>query len=501
VAHLALSNASPSVREMTSDDRTKSSGKKESVGRTTARDVPFVRGAGTDSEPAPRGQRPAQLPRDPTYEAELAQVELAVLRDPIPREEPSTQQGGKRAPSRAGVEPPESVTPESPGTRGNIEVLLGPSPKPPSSGGRAVASGTLLSVGAVDPRGKTERTLETPRMFFSQADTSGQAYFKPGRIPAVTVHQTIETETVKLSDSVDPRRAKTLPRIDRAAVQRYARLEGDSEFGDEADSEAPMAMSRPESSIGLGDESSRGWDREGHDHEGGDESIHGGDLGQIHATLSPFRDQAEPSFSLDGTPTRAEPLAGRRASDAPPEPSLPDPSQVPTHRDLPMHRIEASVPPPASTPLAAPLPAPAPMPRDWEDIGPASEGPRPTTASIAAEEPERRPVLINYAAFVVALLVAAGVGLWITRTPQPQEQTVPDALPPTPVIASAPSPVAVPVSPRPVIEVAKPVAPEPPAPKSPALEPKPRALASPKAQSAPAPRKSTPSKAPRETIF
>jgi hypothetical protein len=76
----------------------------------------------------------------------------------------------------------------------------------------------LLSVGAVDPRGKTERTLETPRMFFSRPDEGAEAYFKPGKIPAVTVHQTLETETVKLADSIDPRRAKTLPRIDRAVA-------------------------------------------------------------------------------------------------------------------------------------------------------------------------------------------------------------------------------------------------------------------------------------------
>ena len=225
------------------DERDKSSRGKESLARTTARDVPFVRGAGSDAEPAPRGQRPEQLPRDPTYEAELAQVELAVLRDPARRDDPSTKQGGgRRAHELRAGQAPESVTPESPGARTRGETR---SPEPPSSSGRAVASGTLLSVGAVDPRGKTERTLETPRMFFSRPDEGAEAYFKPGKIPAVTVHQTLETETVKLADSIDPRRAKTLPRIDRAALARLADLER------EPDSEAPFATSQPASEFDV----------------------------------------------------------------------------------------------------------------------------------------------------------------------------------------------------------------------------------------------------------
>ena len=101
------------------DERDKSSRAKESVARVTARDVPYVRGADDESEPAPRGQRPEHLPRDPTYEAELAQVELAVMRNPARRDDPSTKQGGgRRAHEFVAGQPPESVTPESPGTRG-----------------------------------------------------------------------------------------------------------------------------------------------------------------------------------------------------------------------------------------------------------------------------------------------------------------------------------------------------------------------------------------------
>ena len=41
----------------------------------------------------------------------------------------------------------------------------------------------------------------------------------------------------------------------------------------------------------------------------------------IHASLSPFREQAQPSSSLEGVPTRPEPYVARLASDPPPAPS------------------------------------------------------------------------------------------------------------------------------------------------------------------------------------
>lgn len=484
------------------DERDESSRGKESVGRNTARDVPLVRGAGADSEPAPRGQRPAQLPRDPTYEAELAQVELAVLRDPERRDDPSTKQGGGRrgheyTPGHA----PESVTPESPGAHAR-EVALGRSPDPPSSGGRAVASGTLLSVGAVDPRGKTERTLETPRMFFSRPDEGAEAYFKPGKIPAVTVHQTLETETVKLSDSVDPRRAKTIPRMDRADLARLDALRS------EPDSEAPVARSDPQSSLDLpASDAEPRWNQDDYEPASslGEDDRNDG---QIHASLSAFRDQREPSFSLGGVPTRPEPFVQRRGSEPPPSLPAPDTSTIPTQRDLPMHRIEASRPPPA------PAAAPESVSRARLDsAAPFSEVAGPTTASIAAVEAERRPAWLNYAAFGVALLVAVALGLWLTSGPSapqaspspPPEKHAEPALTPTPAIADQVAPPAERAAP-PAPTVSPRIAPAPAAP----VARKEGAAVSPKSltpSTAPvvpppaAPHKSVPPKSSRETIF
>jgi hypothetical protein len=475
------------------DERDKTSRGQESVARTTARDVPFTRSAEGESESAPQGQRPAQLPRDPTYEAELANVELAVLRDRDRRDDPSTKQGGRRGHQLPPGQPPESVTPESPGARATREVAIGRSPEPPSSSGRTVASGTLLSIGAVDPRGKTERTLETPRMFFSHADAAGEAYFRPGKIPAVTVHQTLETETVKLADSVDPRRAKTLPRIDRNALARFAEREV------LPDSEAPVAFSEPGSLDVDRESASPRWNQDEYDPTSfPSDQRHDG---QIHASLSPFRDQGEPSYD-DGVPTRVEPLAGRRASD-PPEPTPPpDPSTVPTHRDLPMHRIEASNPPPP--PSSASFEALSQAHSD--SAVPGSEGPSPTTASIAADEPKPRPIWLNLAAFGVALLLALAIGWWLTSHPA-SEQASPSVVPPATLPKRADPATIAPAPPAPElapVEAAKPAQAKPAAPAKarPVIVSPPAAPAAVGAPaSSPGARKSAPTKSTRETIF
>ncbi|HKY41133.1 MAG TPA: hypothetical protein VJN18_34605 [Polyangiaceae bacterium] len=473
------------------NERDKSSRAGASVARPTARDVPFVRGDESVSEPAPQGQRPGQLSRDPTYEQELGRVDLAVLRD---RTDPSTKQGGHRGHALPQGQPPGSVTPESPGARLLPAMGLSQSPEPPTSSGRAVASGTLLSVGAVDPRGKTERTLETPRLFFSQADAAEQAYFRPGAIPAVTVHQTLETETVKLSDSIDPRRAKTIPRMDRL---------GPLPLWDEPESAAPWVLSGPESSVdSTSSDAGGGWTSR--DFAEDPRSLPEDHDGQIHASLSPFREHAAPSYELHGVSTKPEPIASRRASDAPPPlPSAPDQSTVPTQRDLPAHRIEVSQPQPARD-SSAPLSVAGP---DSQVRG--SDLPRPTTASIAVEELERRAVWVNYVAFLAALVFAVVVGVLLTRKPEAQ---VPEtARPPLPAPVELEQPAALePAAPAvapPAAEVAKPeAAVAAPAPKSPVRA----APAAPKKSSAtpvapaPAPAppsKSAPSKTSRETIF
>lgn len=467
------------------DERGKPSTGRDSAVRPTARDVPYVRPDST-AESAPLAQRPAQLPKDPTYEAELALVDLAVLRDPRRTDDPSTRPGGggRRGYEAAALPPPESVTPESPGTRAARQAG---SPEPPISASHSVASGTLLSVGAVDPRGKTERDMETPRLFLSQADADAEVYFRPGRIPAVTVHQTLETETVKLSDSVDPRRADTLPpRGERAARDRAERERATRERAtrERAAAQREELASYPANPEPLPRE---------HD-------------GQIHASLSQFReDDGAQSFSLDAVSTRPEPLAARRFLEPGPEESTPppDPSSIPTHRDLPAHRIEASAPPPPLASEAVTLVAMRKPPIDDSGAGPFSEGPRPTTASIAAEDDGARPFWHNYVAFTAALLVAVALGLLWTQSREAREErpTPPEALrvaPPSEPASTEPTPPAPPT----IATVAPAPAPTPaPSPRAQPVAPAPRAVPQ-AAPTPPAPNRSpSQSKPSRETIF
>ncbi|HEY6077177.1 MAG TPA: hypothetical protein VIW29_00145 [Polyangiaceae bacterium] len=492
-----------------SSDRDKPSRGGESVARPTARDVPFARGPDSEAESAPRGQRPADLPRDPTYEAELALVDLAVLREPQKHEDPSTRQQGRRgqlpAPSL-----PESVTPESPGTRARQASLSG-SPETPIFAGRAVGSGTLLSVGAVDPRGKTEKNLETPRMFFSQADAGSEVYFRPGKIPAVTVNQPVDSETVKLSDSVDPRRAKTIPRLDRGQLSQLVGGDPESRGHDSDHAVAVSPRSIPDLVV---PQDSAGWQHDRYADE--PDSIPSDHDGQIHASLSQFREHSAPSFSLDGAPTRPEPLAARRASEPPDEPDVlaPDPNIVPTQRDLPAHRIQASTPPPASA---------SPRVTQRQARGsvssaapPASEGPTPTTASIAAAAPEPRPVWHYYAAFFAALVVALVLGMWWTRHQRAEQpamlretqpapslrddtRAVPPAAPPqsTPPLPARGEPAVETAQPRPGATARRAWPPEP---RSATLRPAAPAPVT-AAPTTPAPRASNSAKPARETIF
>jgi hypothetical protein len=145
----------------------------------------------------------------------------------------------------------------------------------------------------------------------------------------------------------------------------------------------------------------------------------------------------------------------------------------------------------------------------------ASEG--PLTAPVANELPLNRPVWINYAAFVVALLFAVVIGLWITggsaprrsapvastpaRPAEPKRAVVaPAAQPAQPVEAAQPAPEEAPV-PVPPPRAATPAPIEKAAP----FAPPPRARPSVAPQSTPvapaAPRKSNSSKPSRETIF
>ena len=148
--------------------------------RPTARDVPIAKYKEPSS--APRGLRgQSLLPGQGAPERIVPEdVELAVLR------EADTLDGLHVARAKAGrgpdvnsSPPPTPVSVEVPRVR-SIPPGLEPYGTPPSTpSARSVQSGTLMSIGSVDPRAPTELSLPSPRTL-SQSERA--AYLGPGAV-------------------------------------------------------------------------------------------------------------------------------------------------------------------------------------------------------------------------------------------------------------------------------------------------------------------------------
>jgi hypothetical protein len=152
-----------SVRSSDDDSRP---GRKETSQRNTSRDVPAAKFKdGSVGTVAPRGLRgPSLLPGQGAPERiNPEEVELAVLRDAETLDGPHVARvAARRLPDpRAPSPTPGSV--EVPRVR-SIPPALDEYPStPPSPSARSIQSGTLMSIGSVDPRAPTELSLPSPR--------------------------------------------------------------------------------------------------------------------------------------------------------------------------------------------------------------------------------------------------------------------------------------------------------------------------------------------------
>ncbi|MEO6603702.1 MAG: hypothetical protein ABIQ16_27710 [Polyangiaceae bacterium] len=140
--------------------------RKETSARNTARDVPAARfKEGSVGTIAPRGLRgPSLLPGQGAPERiEPEDVELAVLRDAETLDGPHVARVAyKRLPDPHSPSPtPVSV--EVPRVRSMPPAHADYPSTPPSPSARSIQSGTLMSIGSVDPRAPTELSLPGPR--------------------------------------------------------------------------------------------------------------------------------------------------------------------------------------------------------------------------------------------------------------------------------------------------------------------------------------------------
>ncbi|HYQ00331.1 MAG TPA: hypothetical protein VER96_16760 [Polyangiaceae bacterium] len=136
--------------------------------RATVREVPAAKykdaSVGTV---APRGLRgPSLLPGQGAPEKIVPEdVELAVLRDAETLDGPKVARAtaSKHATSAARSSLPTPVSVEVPRARSIPPALTEYSPAPPTPSARSIQSGTLMSIGSVDPRAPTELSLPSPR--------------------------------------------------------------------------------------------------------------------------------------------------------------------------------------------------------------------------------------------------------------------------------------------------------------------------------------------------
>jgi hypothetical protein len=148
--------------------------------RQTARDVPLAKykevPVGTSPPGALRG--PSLLPGQGAPERIVPEeIELAVLRDAETLDGPHVARvTAKRQQDLSSSPSPMPVSVEVPRARSLAPLLEELSNTPPAPSARSIQSGTLMSIGSVDPRAPTELSLPSPRPL---SVSERAAYFGP----------------------------------------------------------------------------------------------------------------------------------------------------------------------------------------------------------------------------------------------------------------------------------------------------------------------------------
>ncbi|HEY2406169.1 MAG TPA: hypothetical protein VGI10_09210 [Polyangiaceae bacterium] len=408
--------------------------------RPTRRDAPLARAveqpAGTSPPAALRGR---QL--EPGHGAperfDPSQVELAALREAETLDPPELSKRkavsapGSGDDSREQSPPPTSVSVEVPRVR-SVPPLESYGNVASTGKTRSVHSGTLLSVGGVDPRAPTERRLEAPRMFLSQSEHEAHAYFKAKTVPPMLRPLAEPVATIQI--------AEPEPSFTEAAGQSSSRLRVAADAGPgrsgrrarvdglEPDSSVPPAQRFDNPVRSSKSEPKRpAASAEPARPTPSTEPAPVSDGSRPHADLSAFQSEeeegADPDFDLRGVPTDPEPLA--RRSRAASDPEMRRASWVPSER--------------AATREMSTLPAPLDLYPEAQRVSLP-----PTVASARADARKRwLPVA------VAALLVAVAAWLGLAARPAavaPQTASAP-VIPPPPAAPLAPAAVAAPLAP------------------------------------------------------
>jgi len=295
--------------------------------RPTARDVPIAK-YNKEASSAPRGLRgPSLLPGQGAPERIVPEdIELAVLREADTLDGPLVARAAaRRLPDLTSSPPPTPVSVEVPRVRSIPPSLepYGTTPQTPSA--RSVQSGTLMSIGSVDPRAPTELSLPSPRVL-SQSERA--AYLGPGAVVDRTPAKAL-SELVR--DSAAPaRRAPSFP--DRERLPASEPLPYSSSRSLSAASAPPLSSARRSERADSPPPPARYFDRS----EPPPTQVPSRSLAsspelsgpppsymneprefQIHAELDAVPHELfEDAFDLRSVSTQREPLASRKALDS-----------------------------------------------------------------------------------------------------------------------------------------------------------------------------------------
>jgi len=392
--------------------------------RPTARDVPLAKykevGVGTSPPRGLRGQslQPGQGAPERIIPEE---IELAVLREADTLDGPNLARAQLRssAPELSSSPPPTPVSVEVPRMRSVPPALESLVPTPLTPSARSVQSGTLMSIGSIDPRAPTELSLPSPRAL-SQSERA--AYVGPGAVvdrgpsrnqPSAAQEAARVAHGVELAARVLTPRAEASPQ----SSARKAPLAPGARASDRADSPAPIARNfarapEPESYSPVDRAAAPPDSQPAHS---GRERVSQPPPSfapqfEIHAELDALpREFLDDHFDLRSVATQREPLASRK-----PMPStdwMPTHEPVPSRRDSVIPSERASHDPSSSSAITILV-----------DSGrPSFPGARDSIPSVPPFVPGRATVPVSWVlgAAAFAVLLALGVA-WIMRQPAPE---------------------------------------------------------------------------------
>jgi hypothetical protein len=408
--------------------------------RPTARDVPIAKfkevSVGTSPPRGLRGQ--SLLPGQGAPERIVPEdIELAVLREAETLDGPHVARAAaRRLPELTSSPPPTPVSVEIPRVRSTPPTLESQAATPTTPSARSVQSGTLMSVGSVDPRAPTELSLPSPRVL-SQSERA--AYLGPGAVvdrapahaalPREAADAAKRVEVTKLAEQQGSPHSEPMPRSSARSVPIGSGPVSSARPSHKADSSAPPARhfgraTPAYSPLSVGP----------HSPERASQPATSEDAPQfeIHAQLDAVpHELSDDTFDLRSVSTQREPLAGRRPIESSDWSTVHEPVSARRDSTVPSERAPSRNPSSSSAITILVDPGRTVVTRVRDSLpGELSAGPARASVPLSW--------VLGAAAFAVLLALSVA---WVLRAPAPREAARPaDGPSQLPQVLAAPSP-------------------------------------------------------------